>query len=661
MTLLLGFMAAFAAQAQIEIVSCEREDNPSSTVDTPLDADGEPCALLVVHNVSDEGYRFEGAEKVEYVNDNAAAGGSYYKVWISPGPARITIKHVSLGSEGTLYKFPRPVQSKEFYAMYLKPLQRKKSGGNQFLTIEVNPPTATVEVNNDPWEVTAGRATREVPSGVYEVRVSAPDYYADSERFTFDGKDPLTKSYKLKPQFGYLTIQGGNGDIESAAVFVDNMQKGKGNVQRVRVGSGKHTLKISHEDYRTFEQEINIEDDKELVVKPVMQANFATSTITCDDPAAEIFRNGQSLGKGIWRGRLKMGEYHFEAQRVNHEPSYKDVTVTDINTPLDIRISAPVPITGSLAVESTPPGATISIDGKEMGVTPRSFHDVIIGAHRVTLSKTGYQSSTVDVTVTKDQTTRVKETLSDVGEMTISVWPTYSTLEVDGKRLNVNGGKATLHGAVGSSHHANLSYYDSYTKLSKSFTLTPGQELSLRLKKRAIVPNYGYFDLGMSFIGNTALSMGIGMSLKYLNLEFDYALGLKKSPELIYVNPNSGYSNTFKYSNHEIAFRAGYGITCGTMFQIIPQVGYVHNIINGKLMDGSDSDKYGLGKTYASSLAFDARFYIAFHRNVGLTVTPEYRIKMGGGKHYSDLADICPDIKKWNNGFNLKAAVTIAF
>lgn len=61
--------------------------------------------------------------------------------------------------------------------------------------------------------------------------------------------------------------------------------------------------------------------------------------------------------------------------------------------------AAPVPATGSLIVESTPPGADIEIDGGFVGNTPSTL-TVAAGSHQVTVKKNGFAdwSRTLKVT-----------------------------------------------------------------------------------------------------------------------------------------------------------------------------------------------------------------------------------------------------------------------
>ena len=64
----------------------------------------------------------------------------------------------------------------------------------------------------------------------------------------------------------------------------------------------------------------------------------------------------------------------------------------------------PVRGTGWLLVRTSPPGATVRVDGRERGQTPLSLRDVAYGTHRIVVSAVGYSPSEHEVTVSADAT-----------------------------------------------------------------------------------------------------------------------------------------------------------------------------------------------------------------------------------------------------------------
>jgi hypothetical protein len=68
--------------------------------------------------------------------------------------------------------------------------------------------------------------------------------------------------------------------------------------------------------------------------------------------------------------------------------------------------------TGSLIIESRPPGATVLINGKPSGTTPLTVGALAPGNYRIGLSLAGYQPFATTVRVVAGERTRAAASLS---------------------------------------------------------------------------------------------------------------------------------------------------------------------------------------------------------------------------------------------------------
>jgi hypothetical protein len=66
---------------------------------------------------------------------------------------------------------------------------------------------------------------------------------------------------------------------------------------------------------------------------------------------------------------------------------------------------ATLPVTGSLLIITTPPGAAIIIDGTRQGISPATIPDLAPGDHTLLILMNGYNDTTATVTVIAGQTT----------------------------------------------------------------------------------------------------------------------------------------------------------------------------------------------------------------------------------------------------------------
>jgi hypothetical protein len=169
-------------------------------------------------------------------------------------------------------------------------------------------------------------------------------------------------------------------------------------------------------------------------------ARIAGHLVVRSSPSrASVTLNGQ------WRGRtpltldaLPFGKYVVRVVQDGFNVAREEVTLTpqDASRTIDARLeakarggaslrpSAPEPAvparpaqpavtTGSLYVDSRPRGATVVVDGKEMGQTPLTLSEVSAGAHVVRIEMTGKKSWTALARVAAGKLERVTGSLED--------------------------------------------------------------------------------------------------------------------------------------------------------------------------------------------------------------------------------------------------------
>jgi hypothetical protein len=136
--------------------------------------------------------------------------------------------------------------------------------------------------------------------------------------------------------------------------------------------------------------------------------------------------------------------------------------------------AAPVVVTGEVAIDSTPPGAEIQIDGRHepAWVTPYTA-TLPVGQHSVTLTMTGRMSVTRAVDVAAGRKATVAAALAErAATIAVSSEPAGATILLDGQ----NTGKVTpadLIVAKGS--HSVTVRKQGYLDATNSMELAPGQ------------------------------------------------------------------------------------------------------------------------------------------------------------------------------------------
>ena len=136
---------------------------------------------------------------------------------------------------------------------------------------------------------------------------------------------------------------------------------------------------------------------------------------------------------------------------------------------------APAIIPGQLAIDSTPAGAQVQLDGKSdpSWVTPLSVSNLDPGPHTITISKSGYTSDTRTVQVTSGNRATASIKLAQlVATLVVNSNPAGANVYVDGHDV---GAKTPAQVSVGSGQHVVLVRKNGYLDETMSAQFVLGQ------------------------------------------------------------------------------------------------------------------------------------------------------------------------------------------
>jgi TonB family protein len=104
--------------------------------------------------------------------------------------------------------------------------------------------------------------------------------------------------------------------------------------------------------------------------------------------------------------------------------------------------ASPLPSSGTLLVESEPPGAEVTVDGESQGQTPLEIGEVVFGDHEIRLSLKGYEEQSHDVSLSAESPTAEwraelvrRRPVSTSGTASFVSTPPGAAVFVDGKRV----------------------------------------------------------------------------------------------------------------------------------------------------------------------------------------------------------------------------------
>ncbi|MCR5040284.1 MAG: SUMF1/EgtB/PvdO family nonheme iron enzyme [Bacteroidales bacterium] len=421
----LSLCAMLAKSQDFEIVGVEHLPNDfSAREEMKTDHSERQCALLRIatQKITPEQrelFTFKpdlGSELVE----RATRNGEIW-LWVSPGLKYLRVMHRDWGQyELRLTDYVARIEELHTYKIVVKgpellppPPPEEDKPRQQYLAFRITPVNATLEVDNQIWEVDAdGSAVKFVNFGTYHYRVQAKDYHAEEGSVTVDDPNNMHKvNIALRPNFGWIEVDG-TGNLQGASVYIDSDLVGKAPCRSERLKSGLHSVRIAKEMYETYSETVTVADNETTRLSPTLKSDFAEVTLKVDTDA-EIWVNNEKKGTRTWSGPLGSGTYKIECKQNNHETSVTTKEITPAMNGQTILLPSPTPIYGSLNVESSPNFCKLFIDGQAMGETPKFINEILIGTHEIKISKEDYLDHTETVTIAKGELMQVRAALKE--------------------------------------------------------------------------------------------------------------------------------------------------------------------------------------------------------------------------------------------------------
>ena len=296
--------------------------------------------------------------------------------------------------------------------------------------------------------------------------------------FLTAGGEKLKMNVKLKHDFGTVNITSLPDD--GAAVSLNGIETGKVTPCSLeKVPTGDHSITLSRDIYETTTQKFSLAAGETKQVTVTMNPTFAQVTVT-SEPVSDIFINGQMKASDTWQGRLNPGVYTFEAKLGKHLTTTEKQAVR-VGHPLNIKLS-PTPRNGNLKIMTTPFEANIKIAGNDMGKTPITLKNQLIGDYTVELSMTGYATTYEKVTIIEGQTAEINTTLSNGMKVNITSKPNNADLYINDKPA----GKTPYNGSLSyGSYNLRIEYNGK--KAEEQVQITKGGTSKFSL---GIVSNY---------------------------------------------------------------------------------------------------------------------------------------------------------------------------
>ena len=262
------------------------------------------------------------------------------------------------------------------------------------LEVRMEPISSSVIIKTDPAGATlldGDRVIGETPLflqdmslGIHRYTLKKPGFSPREITVKIEDERPIMISEKMVSNIGFLSV---TTTPEDANIFINNIPRGK-TPANLKLERGEYDLKLELPGYSVHEEKIPIVNDQKSTVNVTLQELPGTITVTTNPPHCELTVNGQQYNNTpTTLTNLKPGEYTIVASHDKYDSSTRTVTIAAGQTlTVDMTLDTNM---GGIDLVVHPPGVTIYVDGKKVGLTERGETDDLSKVFEVRGLKSG--------------------------------------------------------------------------------------------------------------------------------------------------------------------------------------------------------------------------------------------------------------------------------
>ncbi|MDH3199732.1 MAG: PEGA domain-containing protein [Myxococcales bacterium] len=241
---------------------------------------------------------------------------------------------------------------------------------------------------------------------------------------------------------GVVVITAGDEATSGASIRLDGKPAGNLPLRETLV-PGRHLVQVGKRGFVTFSKWVDLESGQVLKIPVILQpkeAKTGSLLVTADVTGLPVFIDGQQRGATpLVVDGLAVGEHLVEIRSPGdgYKPFAETVTITAnqrVTLDASIRIA---PDLGSLRVITNVPGAIISLDGADIGVSPAAKGGLLPGEHVVIARAPGYEpvEQTVTVVAGRERVASIRLTTAsaDVARILIRANVPDASITIDGE------------------------------------------------------------------------------------------------------------------------------------------------------------------------------------------------------------------------------------
>jgi len=283
------------------------------------------------------------------------------------------------------------------------------------LYVDSTPRGASIYLDNI-YEGETPRRIDSIPAGIHTLRLSKDGYRDYVQQVRIDAQQTANIQISLTPGYS-LTV---NSTPRGAMVYIDGIFKGITPVS-TPITPGYHSVRLVLEGYLDYQDSIRVTGDTNLNIS--LQIGEGSLVVFSEPSSADVYVDDKYYGRTpITIQKIPAGK-RMVTVRLSGYADWSDEVVIE---PGKIgQVNVKLKLAGTLQVSSSPPGAKVYLNGKDIGETPLSNSNIPEGTHNLSVELFGYKPWQGIIEVSPGQITNISARLesASIGISDIDISP----------------------------------------------------------------------------------------------------------------------------------------------------------------------------------------------------------------------------------------------
>jgi formylglycine-generating enzyme required for sulfatase activity len=227
--------------------------------------------------------------------------------------------------------------------------------------------------------------------GRYELTAAREGYRRLQVPVEVTGDRTQSFRFTLERLPGLLVID--TGGVAGAEVSIDGEVVGITPLDPVELAAGEHDVRIVAERFLEFAERVNIAGGGETrTLRADLAPGWATVTFLSSPPGAAVAIAGRTVGATPVTAEVAAGTHRLE-YRLDRFRTHRDSLTVEAGIEQVLPAVTMIPADGTLAVNSDPSGAAVTVNDEYRGQTPVEIAVPPGRVHVVELTRAGHQAA----------------------------------------------------------------------------------------------------------------------------------------------------------------------------------------------------------------------------------------------------------------------------